>query len=378
VKVRTLARQLPEGVELPTEFLIFSAGVNDSYKGPALFDEHAAQLVMADYARGGVDMMIDLNHESFEAPLRPDSGDARGWAKLELRPDGSLWAVDVRWTPDGARRLAEKTQRYISPAFLYDDEDRVIALLNCAIVAMPATYDAPALVAASRLPLARRNTTATVRNNRMDPEQLKAAIDALTDGSMAKALGLDSSAKPSDILDAVQAACNALGPDSGPDSAADSPAPDPATAEMADAPVMNAFCKELGVATVAEGLEKIKTLSARVAGVDAEVAALDNAKRLDLVAELVKLEAETPATAWDGDPKARKLCARLAAEPVDAMLARVVALRARRPAPKTPPARTDNASTVKTYSKDVIAYCKKEGITPEEFEARKAGSVRRI
>lgn len=145
--------QLPalEGDALPSEFRIFKAGINESSKGPALFDAEAAKLVMDRYTREGVDCMIDLSHDSFEQlAVRPDMGDARGWFKLALR-DGELWAVDVTWTPDGARRLREKTQRYISPAFDMNEETkRVTGLWNVALVAMPATYAAEPLVAASR------------------------------------------------------------------------------------------------------------------------------------------------------------------------------------------------------------------------------------
>ncbi len=137
--------------ELPTEFRIFKAGLNESSKGPALFDAEAAALVMAKYAKQGVDLMIDLEHESVvEKALRPDSRDARGWFKLALR-DGELWAVDVRWTPDGEERLRSKKQRYISPVFdRLIKNDRVIFVLNAALCAMPAMYHAPALVAASK------------------------------------------------------------------------------------------------------------------------------------------------------------------------------------------------------------------------------------
>jgi len=76
---------------------------------------------------------------------------------LDFRPDGSLWACNVEWTPDGARRLNEKTQAYISPAFKHVEEGGVLhplALVNAALVAVPAIHDAPALVAASRLDFA--------------------------------------------------------------------------------------------------------------------------------------------------------------------------------------------------------------------------------
>lgn len=148
--IRTLAAQPFKG-DAPTAFQIFAAGANDTEKGVIIFDAAAAASVLDNYAARGVDFMIDLNHDSIDDPSgRPDSADARGWFQIELRPDGSLWAVNVRWTPDGARRLAEKTQRYISPAFYADASGRVEELVNVAICAMPATHDAPALVAASR------------------------------------------------------------------------------------------------------------------------------------------------------------------------------------------------------------------------------------
>jgi phage I-like protein len=57
--------------------------------------------------------------------------------------------VNVRWTPDGARRLQERTQRFISPAFAHEG-DRPTKLVNCALVSQPATHGAHALVAASK------------------------------------------------------------------------------------------------------------------------------------------------------------------------------------------------------------------------------------
>jgi len=120
-------------------------------KGTFQFTAASAAAIMAEYERCGVDMVVDLNHEMVVGEAkRPDSADARGWFKLEVRA-GELWAVDVRWTPDGARRLADKTQRYISPAFGVNSKTgEIVDLVNCALVAMPSTHDAPALVAASK------------------------------------------------------------------------------------------------------------------------------------------------------------------------------------------------------------------------------------
>jgi hypothetical protein len=136
---------------LPTEFRLFVTGWNDTEQGRFLFDANAAAATMAAYKEWGVDLMIDLEHQSLTpgTPADPTARDARGWCQLELRPDGSLWAVNVSWTPDGAARLREKRQRYISPAFGFNREtSRVTKILNVAITAMPATHETPALVAA--------------------------------------------------------------------------------------------------------------------------------------------------------------------------------------------------------------------------------------
>ncbi len=150
---RTLSISLGEGDALPTEFRLFTSGWNDTENGRYLFDAQAASAVMTAYAKWGVDLAIDLEHQMLEPGIAPDptAKDARGWCRLELRDDGSLWAVGVTWTADGAARLSEKRQRYVSPAFGVDPEtSRITSILNVAITAIPATHDTPALVAARR------------------------------------------------------------------------------------------------------------------------------------------------------------------------------------------------------------------------------------
>lgn len=153
-----------DGEAPPTEFRLFRAGENETTKGTFIFDAEAASAVMAAAAqRDGVDYPIDLEHLSLESTdSRSFDPDARGWFCLAVR-NGELWAVNVRWTPDGQRRLSERTQRYVSPAFTVDDEDRVTEIVNVALVAMPATHGTPALVAANRRP--RPMTLKDRRNN---------------------------------------------------------------------------------------------------------------------------------------------------------------------------------------------------------------------
>lgn len=135
---------------------MFAPGVNETQNGRYIFDAKAANSVMAAYRREGVELMIDLEHDSLNKAARAarsDAGNALGWFVPEVRPDGSCWATNVRWTPDGAARLTNRTQRYISPAFATEEADggeRVLVIRNCALCAMPATHGTAALVAASK------------------------------------------------------------------------------------------------------------------------------------------------------------------------------------------------------------------------------------
>jgi hypothetical protein len=161
--------------EPPKEFRLFVSGVNETEKGPFLFDEEAATSVMDAYATWGVDLMIDLEHQALEGDVPPDptARDARGWCNLELREDGSLWAVNVQWTEDGAERLKQKRQRYISPAFTFDvNTNRIMSLTNIALVAMPATRGTPALMS-KRKPRDLRKLSSGPSFN-----DVRAAIDA--------------------------------------------------------------------------------------------------------------------------------------------------------------------------------------------------------
>lgn len=208
----------------PEEFRIFVAGQNETRKGPVLFDAEAARLVMAAYEAHGVDLMIDLEHLSLDDSARNFDPDARGWCQLEVR-NGELWAVNVRWTPDGELRLKEKRQRYISPAFAREKKTgRAIELVNIAITAMPATDHLEALVAASARAGGSMFNAILLAALGVAPEaDDKTAADAMA-AAMAdptKMLGLLSA-----LLDAKTAA------EGEGEAMADKPKPDAEPAEM--------------------------------------------------------------------------------------------------------------------------------------------------
>lgn len=390
-----------EGADLPTEFRIFVRGANETENGRYLFDDKAARAVMAAYQAWGVDLMIDLEHQSLEVdPGAPDATarDARGWCKLELR-NGELWARDVRWTPDGAARLSEKRQRYVSPAFEADPKTkRVLKMINVAITSIPATHKTPALVAASAKPNQEGPRC-------MDPELIKQALDAVEKGDAKAAV---------EILKGliVSAAGGEPEPDGDEDGSAGDgaegvspPAPEKEVAEhprVVDASAdvtedededkpekkverkaMHALLRRLtGKATLASAVAEVETFRASHVTLETERqklakdrAVLESAERRQLCVSLITLGAEFPATVWS-DPTAAKpsaLKARWTKMPIEELRAHVADQKSAR-AKKTPKGAgveppipgADESETVELTAEQ-IKICKEMGTDPKDF-----------
>jgi phage I-like protein len=187
------------GKEPPKEFVIFPAGRVQTAKGNFLFDDIASKMVMADYEQAGIRRMVDLEHLSTDPNAPNYDPDARAYFDLELR-NGQLWAINVEWSPDGDNRIRTGKQRYISPAFAFDKvTKRITSLYNVAIVAIPATYDMPALVAASKRsgqPMAALSFEVKM------PDEMK---------KICSALGLADDATVEDCLGAIKSALSAPG-----------------------------------------------------------------------------------------------------------------------------------------------------------------------
>lgn len=418
-RFRTLSGTLELlGDQLPTEFLIFKPGVNATRKGDFLFDQRAARAVMAEYQKGGVQLCLDLEHDSLDPErrkARADASDAMGWYDLALKSDGSLWAVNVAWSSEGERRLRGKLQRYTSPAYFVTeskDAERPRRLINVALCAMPATLDNEPLVAASDLGLpahvlAHAKSSATSSNMALlkkkkpaksavqlslSAEEAKQAVDLLSskDGEAAlafvaqvlatSAAGGDAAADESDpgVAESADPA-----PADAPPKPAASPSsipPAPAKASAAPDPKAKAYAMTMlaeltGVADPAKAIERFRLLNDRVTKLAEDEAATELTARRDLIGKLVQLGYETPASAWEGKPEDRTPKARFLAEPVAEMRARVADLEKRPIHGHQSPEVL--SSDVTKLSAVEIANCKKANITPEEYITRKQNAVRR-
>jgi hypothetical protein len=354
---------------LPSSFVLFNAGVNRTTKGDFLFDQAAAERVMASFQSDGVDLLLDLEHRSLDPNAPNFSTDAMAWFQLAVQ-DGALWAVNVRWTPAGQTRLLDKSQRYISPAFRVDKEGRILSVTNAGLVSMPATKHAASLIAASK--------------GTMNAESFKAAIEALKSGDAEAALSILEQ-----LL--VEAATGDAG--SKPDAKSGSGSGDPAASPPGDPNAPAAASKDVKpeetkteekaaskdpVADLfaALGVSSVEEIQAWKSAADASAEAkrgIELSSRRVLVGDLVKLGVETPATAW-ADADKLIPAQRLTDEPLDDLRKRVGLLKLSKKPNEKPPV---SASKEVSLSADELAECKKRNIDPTTYAARKAAAIRR-
>lgn len=205
----------------------------------------------------------------------------------------------------------------------------------------------------------------------MSPELLKKILDAIAGG--------DEKAQAALLPEIVAAMAGAEGAEDAPAvdpmaAAADSPAEDPNAPAVAASKELSPIAKALGCATEEEAAQAVLKLQKQVNEHAAASAAVELETRRGLVTELVKLGVEFPATAWKGKPEDRIPADRLAAEPIADLRARVELHKAA--GPRVPAEAPPTGSTEIKLSKVEQGYCTKHGLTPEQFQARKASVAR--
>lgn len=358
----------------PSEFRLFVPGWNQSEKGSFLFDETAAQSVMTSYQECGVDLPMDLEHQMLKpgTSADPTARDARGWFKLELR-NGELWAVDVRWTSDGAARVTEKRQRYVSPAFEIDlDSNRITKVFNVALVSMPATHQTPALIAASL------GVAMTVEEFLKVLKALDIDPSSSLDDAIAKIKGEDPDAKTED----APPPAGDGGADETTEAAATPPPPAatdaPTEEEKKQTAILSARLMSLtGKTTIELAIADVEAFRASHIELEtgrqklaAERAVLEAAERRTLCAELVKCGAEFPSTVW-ADDKATTLKARWLSMSIADLRSHTTeqkAARGNKPARLTPAPHSEKGGKVVETSHGPVALSAREVATIESVK----------
>ncbi len=206
------AYALPEGDAPPTEFLMFSPGVNHTEKGDFDFNGEAAEAVMSFWGGKGVELSFDYEHQSLHTP--PIEAPAAGWWRPEVR-NGALYATAIRWTDKAAKYLTSREYRYFSPAFNFDESTgQILRIINCALTNNPAMNNIAPLIAASAntketpMPCEACTTLSTqLAAAKAECAALTARLSSMDDTDKAEctAVGLSVGARPGERLVAVQA-----------------------------------------------------------------------------------------------------------------------------------------------------------------------------
>jgi len=126
------------------EYTMLSGG-----RGHYLFDRADGERIIAEFARRGVEIPADYEHQALLAKINGKPAPASGWVTALRLTEAGLEA-DVTWTETAARMIAAKEYRYTSPAFPRGEDGRVLGLINFALTNLPATDRCQELVAASQ------------------------------------------------------------------------------------------------------------------------------------------------------------------------------------------------------------------------------------
>jgi phage I-like protein len=172
-----------EGVDspdkVPTEIRLMSAGVNDYTFGTLVFDADSATSVMARYAKRGLKLKADYEHQSLAEPPVIAPASARSWTP-EVR-DGALYATDIKWTKKARQMIADGEYDYFSIAAQVDPKtSRVVEMINFALTNNPAANGIAPLVAA-------RNSTQEETMSKTVIVALGLSADAEESAAVAKA-----------------------------------------------------------------------------------------------------------------------------------------------------------------------------------------------
>lgn len=222
----------------------------------------------------------------------------------------------------------------------------------------------------------------------MDPEKVKAALDAIeaNDAEACKAILKE--------LVASAAGGGAMPSEAGgpEELATETPADMPPKDKPGELQALALLTSITGTKDLKGAAVKLRSVVEYVDTARATNTKVDQVTRVALVGKLVKLGAETPASAWVGDGDKRTPCKRLAVMDLDDLQEWVTKLEAD-PTRKAsdghaPPEseaisssssdQTDVEAEVKKLSAPLLDQIKKKGMTPQDFIRARNASTRRI
>ena len=238
-------------------------------RGPYHANDPEAVIAATREYHGNADIPLDYNHQTEHAAENGKPAPAAGWIKkLEGNSSYGLWGR-VEWTEAGARAVAAKEFRYVSPVFFHDADGRVLMIQSAALTNLP-NLDLKALSSAQ--------ADASANTRKEYTMDFKKAV--------AQSLGLSPDASEAEIIaaaqsqrDAVAQAGKALNASEGPAGLVRAAHEAAAKAERADKPDPAKYVPMSMHESVSRELAALKAEQAR-AGAESLVKAAQSAGKL--------------------------------------------------------------------------------------------------
>lgn len=124
----------------PKNIRLFKFGENETTKGTFLLTEESSQSCIEAFKVYGNKLNIDYNHQQLSDMVTPEQGISAGTYDLEIKKDG-LYAVNILWTARAKQQILDREYLYISPAFLTNDNNEIVEIINFALTNLPATLN---------------------------------------------------------------------------------------------------------------------------------------------------------------------------------------------------------------------------------------------
>lgn len=132
----TFAVALNAAAGAPADIALLPAGKVAGRDGREWTNDAPAAVVAA-FRAGGIDLPIDIEHATDIKGPKGEPAPAQGWITgLNVVAGGAIRAT-VEWTDEGAKLVASRAYRYISPAFLHARDGRVLQLIGAGLTNRP-------------------------------------------------------------------------------------------------------------------------------------------------------------------------------------------------------------------------------------------------
>lgn len=106
---------------LPETLMLVPPGATVQGRDGRAWNNPDPAAIVNFYQTRGIKICIDIEHATEIKAPKGEAAPAMAWGTdLVARPDGSVWAEKIDWTPKGAEMVMNREYSYYSPAYIYN------------------------------------------------------------------------------------------------------------------------------------------------------------------------------------------------------------------------------------------------------------------